>query len=130
MLTGKYNTCNSEDCNYVFHIIYNKNQSQTESAIIRNTISQKQNKLGWISCNKCGQCVHPQFSGINKKEITKINKCIKVNKAEPFFSCLKCSILSAKTFGIAIIQFIKTTHQISVLSMSNRKPYLIPLNNN
>ena len=44
---------------------------------------------------------------INKKEITKINKCIKDNNAEPFFKCLKCSILSAKTFGIDIMQFIR-----------------------
>ena len=40
---------------------------------------------------KCGQYVHPQCSGINKKDITKINKCIKANKAEPFFKSLKCS---------------------------------------
>ena len=60
-----------------------------------------------MSCNKCGQWVHPQHSGINKKEITKINKCIKANEAEQFFKCLKCSILSAKTFGIDIMQFIR-----------------------
>ena len=82
MLIGKCNTCNSEDCDCVCHIC-NKNQPETESAIIRNTRSRKQNKIDWISCNKCGQWVHPQCSGINKKEITKINKCIKANKAEP-----------------------------------------------
>ena len=108
MLTGHYNTCNSEDCNWVCHIC-NKNQSETESAIIRHTRSRKQNKIDWMNCNKCGQWVHPQRSGINKKEITKINKCIKANKAEPFFKCLKCSILSTKTFGIDILQFIKQT---------------------
>ena len=90
------------------YYICNKNQLETESAIIRNTRSRKQNKIDWISCNKCGQWVHPLCSGINKKEITKINKCIKQNnKAEPFFKCLKCSILSAKTFGIDIIPFIR-----------------------
>ena len=106
MLTGKYNTCNSEDCNCVCHIC-NKNQPETESAIIRNTRSRKQNKIDWISCNKCGQWVHPQCSGINKKEINKTNKCFKANKVEPFFKCLNCGILSAKIFGIDIIQFIK-----------------------
>ena len=108
MLTGKCNTCNSEECNCACHIC-NKNQPETKSAVIRNTRSRKQNKIDWISCNKCGQWVHPQYSGINKKEITKINKCIKANKAEPFFKCLKCSILSTKTFGIDILQFIKQT---------------------
>ena len=33
-----------------------------------------------------------------KKEITKINKCIKANKTEPFFKCLNCSTFSVKTF--------------------------------
>ena len=106
MATGQYNTCNSEYCNCVCHIC-NKNQPETESVIIRNTRSRKQNKIDWISCNKCGQRVHPQCSRINKKEITKINKCMKANKAEPFFKCLKCSIVSAKTFGIDIIQFMR-----------------------
>ena len=106
MLTGQCNTCNSEDCNCVCHIC-NKNQPKTGSAIIRNTRSRKQNKIDWISCSKCGQWVHPQCSGINKKEITKVNKCIKANKAEPIFKYLKCSILSAKTFRIDIIQFIR-----------------------
>ena len=87
MLIGKCNTCNSEDCDCVCHIC-NKNQPETESAIIRNTRSRKQNKIDWISCNKCGQWVHPQCSGINKKEITKINNCIKANKAEPFLTVL------------------------------------------
>ena len=106
MLTGQCNTCNSEDCNCVCHIC-NKNQPKTGSAIIRNTRSRKQNKIDWISCNKCEQWVNPQRSGINKKEITKINQCIKANKAGPFFKCLKCSILPAKTFGINIIQLIR-----------------------
>ena len=91
----------------------NKNQPETEFSIIRNTTrSQKQNKIDWISCNKCGQWVHSQCLGINIKEITEINKCIIANKAEPFFKCLKWSILATKTFGIKtfgvdILQFIK-----------------------
>ena len=105
MLTGQCNTCNTEDCNCVCYIC-NKNQPETGSAI-RNTRSRKQNKIDWISCNKCGQWVHPQCSAINKKDITKINKCIKANKADPN----------------------KATHQISVLSISNRKSYLTPFSN-
>ena len=72
-----------------------------------------------------------QCSGINKKEITKINDCIKTNKAEPFF---KCSAVSSQQVQYPLSKNIwfrhytvhKTTHQISVLSISNRKPYLTP----
>ena len=106
MLIQKCSTCNSENCNYVCHIC-NKNQSETESSIIRNARSRKQNKLDWINCTKCGQWIHPQCSGINKKEISKLNACIKANKAEPFFKFLKCSIFLVKTFAIDILQFIK-----------------------
>ena len=68
---------------------------------------------------------------INKKEITKINKCIKDNNAEPFFKCLKCSILSAKTFGIDIIQFIRQpTKLVSCKSQRENHTYLTLLNNN
>ena len=74
---------------------------------MRNVRSRKQHKIDWISCNKRGQWVHPQFPEISKKEITKINNCIKNNEAEPFFKRLKCSIVSAKAFGIDILQFIK-----------------------
>ena len=102
LLIGKCSTCNSEDYNCVCDIC-NKNQPKTESSIVRNTRSQKQNKIDWISCNKCRQRVHPQCSEINKKEISKINKCIKANKVALFFKCAKCSILSAKTFGIDIL---------------------------
>ena len=53
-----------------------------------------------------------------KKEITKISKCIKANKAEPFFKCLKCSIFSAKTFGIDILQSIKQPKLLSCQSQT------------
>ena len=63
---------------------------------MRNTRSRKQNKIDWISCNNCGQCqwVYPYCSGINKKEITKINKWIKaVIKHHNHFSSA-CAVYS------------------------------------
>ena len=121
MLTGKCNTGNSEDYNCVCHIC-NKNQSETASAIIRNTRSWKQNKIDWISCNKSGQWGHPQPSRINKKKITKINKCIKAKVSQVQYPL-------SENISYRHLTVHKLPRQVRFLSISNRKPYLTSLNN-
>ena len=65
-----------------------KNEAESESfTIIALTLGGYESAIA----PKCGQWVHLQCSEIKKKDITKINKCIKANKAEPFFKSLKCS---------------------------------------
>ena len=60
--------------------------------------------------------VHPQCSGINKKEFTtKIDKIIKSSKTgNNFFKCLKCSFQSATALGVDLTKIISAGKRKSV----------------
>ena len=94
------NTCFSEDCLCVCYIC-NKHQLEKESTTSPRNLRQRKfcpNNVEWISCNTCNNWMHPQCTGLNKKEYNKL-KNINIlpknkpkTKIEPFLKCIKCCL--------------------------------------
>ena len=70
--------------------------------------------------------MHPQCSGINKKEFTKIDKIIKSSKTgNNFFKCLKCSFQSATALGVDLTKIISAGKRKSVDTQTDSSNSLI-----
>ena len=70
--------------------------------------------------------MHPQCSGINKKEFTKIDKIIKSSKTgNNFFKCLKCSLQSATALGVDLTKIISAGKRKSVDTQTDSSNSLI-----
>ena len=108
----KCSTSNTEDCNCACYIC-EENQLKNSSALSKRKTHNL--KIDWISCNSCNNWVHPQCSGINRKEFTKTEKIIKSNKTgNNFFKCLKCSSQSATALGVDLTKIIPAGKRKSV----------------